>query len=73
MPELTKAQFEQQDAIDNAIFEFLVKQTGHMIPWNIEEIGAVRDAVLPIIARHTGRSEYELYPWVTEDGEATAC
>lgn len=47
MKTLTKQQIERQDFVDNQIFELLQKLVppSKKIKWDIEAIGAVRDAV----------------------------
>lgn len=44
--ELTKKQLEQQDRIDNAIYEMLCKVIGEPILWDIETIGYIRQLIL---------------------------
>ena len=44
---LTKKQIERQDFVDNQIFELIQKllPSSKQIDWDIEAIGAVRDAI----------------------------
>ncbi len=67
--ELSRDELNRQDEVDNAIHSLLVTLTGKDIPWNIEDISTVRDAVLPIVSRHTGKTILELYPALTLKGK----
>ena len=58
---------DKQDGIDNVIHAMVSEILGKVIPWNIEVIGEVRDAILPILAEHYGVAEAELYPTLEEE------
>lgn len=51
MPDLSNSHFSRQDFIDNSIHELINKlnPTQKQIPWNIELIGEIRDALENII------------------------
>lgn len=67
MAQLTKQQIERQDFVDNQIFELMQKlaQPSKQIEWNIEEIGAIRDAIRKqVISKHKLMSEVKFYPYL---------
>jgi hypothetical protein len=72
--ELTQAQIDRQDLVDNSIFEMLTKILDRKnVPenysdcWNIYDIGIIRDAVEKLLVRdyHFMISE-EFYPYFEE-------
>ena len=63
MDELTQAQLERQDLVDNAIRALLVELSGELC-WNIEDIGSVRDTVFQVLHARTGVPEMEFYPFL---------
>ena len=65
MPKLTKQQIERQDFVDNQIFELMQKllQPSKQVGWDIEAIGAARDAIQEqIVDRQKLMSEAKFYP-----------
>jgi len=67
MAQLTKQQIKRQDFIDNAIFELLQKflPQSKTMKWDIEVIGAVRDAIRKqIVDRRKAMSEMRFYPYL---------
>ena len=65
--ELTKAQQEQQDFVDNNVFGLLVGLTGKELEWDVEHISAVREAVQEVICdRLKLMTEMEFYPYIDE-------
>ena len=67
MAQLTKQQIKRQDFIDNAIFELLQKflPQSKTRKWDIEVIGAVRDAIRKqIVDRRKAMSEMRFYPYL---------
>ena len=69
--ELTTAQIEQHDKIDNAIHDFLQDIFGNhgITPWNIEDIAEVRDALLTI-GEQRGIHPGDFYPGIDLEVEA---
>ena len=62
--ELKEKQIEQQDFVDNSIFE-LIKELNpceKLIDWDIEMIGSIRDTIQFWIIEKTNCSEQEFYP-----------
>lgn len=64
--ELTKRQIERQDFVDNQIFELLqnIIPQSKKIDWNIEIIGAVRDAIVEQVVDQKFMSEMKFYPYL---------
>ena len=68
--ELTKAQQEQQDFVDNNIHGLLVGITGKEIEWDMEHISAVREAVQEVICDKLNlETEMEFYPYIADEEE----
>ena len=66
----------RQDDVDNTIFEciseLITKATDpEELPWNIEEIGRVRDVIEAIAIEH-GMTKEQFYPTVNVDGDGAA-
>jgi len=60
--ELTPAQIEQQDFVDNTCLDFLQK----FVPdaeYDGEQMGVIRDALIDVLTRYYSKPEYEIYPW----------
>ena len=68
--ELTDPQTHQQDHVDNAIYQLLNQlrpdETSE-IPWCIECIALVREAVMFVLYDHTDLDRKEFYPWIADD------
>ncbi len=67
MAKLTKQQIERQDFVDNKIFELLQKflPQSKTMKWDIEAIGAVRDAIREqIVDKQKVMSEEQFYPYL---------
>ena len=67
MPRLTKKQIERQDFVDNQIVELIQKllPASKMIDWDIEAIGAIRDAIRAQVVDKKGvTSEAKFYPYL---------
>ncbi len=67
MKTLTKRQIERQDFVDSEIFELLQKflPTSKTMEWDIEVIGAIRDAVQEqIVYKQKLISEIQFYPYI---------
>lgn len=64
--QLTKQQIEKQDFVDNQIFELMQKLLlpSKKIKWDIEIIGAVRDAISAQIVDKKFMSKKDLYPYL---------
>ena len=65
MSKLTKQQIERQDFVDNQTFELMQKliPSSKQIEWDIEAIGAVRDAIIKqIVDKQKLISEAKFYP-----------
>ena len=63
---LTKSQIERQDFVDNQIFE-LIQQLlppSRQIDWDIEVIGAIRDAISEQLVDKKLMSEMQFYPYL---------
>ena len=62
--ELTKIQIDQQDFVDNTIFDLLktLNPTSKELDWDIEMIGNIRDVIRVWIIEKTDCSEQEFYP-----------
>ena len=64
--ELSREELDRQDAVDNACYALLVELAkGSDLPWDIEDISAVREAVQSVLVekRHI-MSEMEFYPYI---------
>ena len=65
---LTDKQIARQDAVDNAVFSLI----NELIPsdkemsWDIEAIGAVRDAMQSQLVKRGFCTEQEFYPYLEE-------
>ena len=66
MKELTEAQIERQDLVDNAIQELLKKIIRDDIEWDISVISEVRESIESYLCRIYDIPEYEFYPWILE-------
>lgn len=66
MARLTKHQINQQDFVDNQIFELMQKfiPPSKQIDWDIEAIGAIRDAISKQIVDKKFMSEMQFYPYL---------
>jgi len=67
MRELTTAELEQQDYVDNKIHRLIVALAPEeaSIPWNIEMVGAIRDELkIWIVHKLHLCSEQVFYPYV---------
>ena len=64
MVRLTKKQIKRQDFVDNQIFELIQKllPPSKQIDWDIEAIGAFRDAMGKQIVDKKCMSETQFYP-----------
>ena len=64
MSELTKQQIERQDFVDNAIFKLVneLVPSGKTMDWDIETIGAVRDAIQSQLVERGLCTVEEFYP-----------
>jgi len=68
--ELTPAQIEQQDFMDNTCLDFLHKFATDT-EYDGEQIGIIRDALIDVLTRYYSMREYELYPWLLVPEEET--
>lgn len=68
---LTEAQLARQDEVDNTIYQMLCNLANQDLPWNIEHIGQVRDAIQDVLVDgvHVA-SPMDFYPYLVEDGDA---
>ena len=67
MKTLTKRQIERQDFVDNKIFGFLQEflPPSKEMKWDIEAIGAVRDAIQEqIVDKQKVMSAGKFYPYI---------
>ena len=67
MSQLTEKQIKRQDFVDNEIFELLQRliPQSKTIDWDIEVIGAVRDAIQnQIVDEQKLMSEMQFYPYL---------
>ena len=64
--ELTDKEIERQDYVDNRVYELLndLLPAGKKLNWDIEIIGAVRDAVQAQITDRKLMSEAAFYPYI---------
>ncbi len=60
----TEKQIKRQDFVDNQIFELIQKllPPSKKIDWDIEAIGAIRDAISKQIVAKKFMSEMQFYP-----------
>lgn len=58
---IIQREIERQDFVDGAIHKLLEELAGHELPWNIEWIGAVRDAVQNSICEECGMAPKDFY------------
>ena len=65
MKTLTKQQLERQDFVDNEIFGLIQKllPPTKQIKWDIEIIGAVRDAIQNQIVKRIHTDKRRFYPY----------
>lgn len=64
---LTKKELERQDFVDNEVFELIQKllPANRKLEWNIEIIGAVRDAIqTEVVNERKLVSEMNFYPYL---------
>ncbi len=76
MPELTNEQLRRQDEVDGAIHglfqELLGNPIGDPVPWEIEKIAHVRDAIQSAF-NMTEEECFHFYPWIDDStGSAEA-
>lgn len=66
MAELTGEQVVRQDTVDNACYALLLELAkGSDLPWNIEYISTVREAVQSVLVEKLHiMSEMEFYPYI---------
>jgi hypothetical protein len=69
--ELTDAQIERQDIVDNDIYNLVCSLAGisedeqdEKLPWDIEWIGEIRDQIQEIITDKKLMTEMEFYPFI---------
>jgi hypothetical protein len=63
--ELTNAQIEQQDKVQNACYQFICDLAGQELEWDMEWVGDLADTVKDIICdRLDLMSEMEFYPYI---------
>ena len=61
---LSTRQTDQQDFVDNTIYEFLSDVAPeHYNQWDIETVGQIRDAVMDAL-KMTEKERHEFYPHV---------
>jgi len=62
--EMTDEQLRRQDLVDNAVFCLIqnTNPTNKPIPWDIEMIGNIRDALVNELEKKLGISKFEIYP-----------
>ena len=73
--ELTQAQLDRQDEVDNACFNFILEMSGEKsaddggkVEWDMETIQAIREAVQEVIVDTLHlMTEMEFYPYTSED------
>lgn len=72
MPKLTNRQIARQDFVDNQIFELIQKflPQSKQIDWNIETIGAIRDAISEQIVDKKFISEMQFYPYLKNENRS---
>lgn len=66
MKTLSKEQLERQDFVDNEIFVLLQKllPSTKQMGWNIEIIGAVRDAIQYQVTKKKFMNKRQFYPYI---------
>jgi hypothetical protein len=66
MSKLTKQRIDRQDYVDNHIFELIqtLLPPSKQIDWDIETIGAIRDAISEQIVDKQFMSEMQFYPYL---------
>jgi len=67
MRTLSRKQLERQDLVDNEIYELIQKllpSAKKRIEWDIEIIGAVRDAIQSEVVGRKAMSEVQFYPYI---------
>lgn len=64
--ELTEQQMERQDFVDNAIFDVINEliPSNKEMKWDIEAIGAVRDAIQLQLIERGFCTDQEFYPYL---------
>ncbi len=69
MPELTREQLQRQDEVDTAIHglfqELLGNPIADPIPWDIEKVARVREAVQDAFGM-TEEERLAFYPWISD-------
>lgn len=65
MKTLTKQELERQDFVDNEIFQLIQKllSKNKQLEWNIEVIGAVRDAIQNQVVKQGIINKIRFYPY----------
>ncbi|MDI6809303.1 MAG: hypothetical protein QME66_10025 [Candidatus Eisenbacteria bacterium] len=69
MRDLTPAELERQDYVDNEIYRLVVALAPKeaTIPWNIEMIGDIRDELEAwVVSKLALCGEHAFYPYVSE-------
>ena len=66
---LTQRQIEQQEFVDDAIYELLNNLAGKELEWDTELIGRVRDCISAEFTERGFMSQKELYPWIGCDDD----
>jgi hypothetical protein len=68
--ELTPAQRERQDTVDNVCHRLLEELAGKELPWDMEHIGELREVVQDIIVDKLHiMTELEFYPYLEGGAE----
>lgn len=64
--ELTDKQIAQHDYIDNKVYALLneLNPSGVELPWDIDAIGRVRNAIMQVLVQKGLCSEQEFYPFI---------
>lgn len=63
--ELTLAELQRQNTVDEAIFHLVNSlNPGPNLEWDIEDIGAIRDEVAALLVRKGCCTEHEFYPYL---------
>lgn len=68
--ELTDAQIERQDEVDNAIFcmiDEVLSGTRMQPEWDMEIIGEIRELIEEFYFGDLEEDKYNFYPWVERD------
>ena len=68
MKELSKAQIERQDFVDNVIFNMIqeLNPVSKEIVWDMEMIGSIRDVISLSFQEKGICDEQEFYPYIEE-------